>query len=78
VPDFQGAHARCLSIASLERGNDPARFIAQRARFIECAVMPCPHKSAIPLEMRQIVGERVSELLRKGGIRAAQRAGRIG
>ena len=35
VPDFQRADAGRLGIADLQRGDDAARFVAQRARLVE-------------------------------------------
>ena len=64
VPDLQRAHAGVLGIARLQRGDHPARFVAQRARLVERGVVAGAHEAAVALEMRQLVVERRRKLRR--------------
>ncbi len=73
VPDLQRAHAGLVGVARLQRGDHPARFVAQRARLVERGVVAGAHEAAVALEQRQFVGERRRQLGCDRGIGPAQR-----
>ena len=77
VPDLQRLDAGRIGIARLQRGDHPARFVAQRARLVERAVVAGAHEAAVALEQGQLVGERRRERIGDGRIRTAQRGGRV-
>ncbi len=68
VPDLQRADAGRLGVAHLQRGDDAARFVAQRARLVERALAARAHEAAVALERRQFVGECAGKLGRDGRI----------
>ena len=75
VPDFQRLDLGLLGIAGLERGNDAARFIAQRARLVERGVIVRADEAPIALDQlgaAEVVGrDDAPEVL---GIGAESRA----
>jgi hypothetical protein len=50
VTDFQGADAGGLGIAHLQRGDDAAGFVAQRARLVERRQVARAHETAVAAE----------------------------
>ena len=62
---FSARTAGRLGIARLQRGDDPARFVAQRARLVERAVVARAHEAAVALEVGKLVGKRGRELGRE-------------
>ena len=77
VPDFQRADAGGLGIAHLQRGDDAARFVAQRTRFVERRFVAGAHKAAVAAERRQFVGQRAGQLGGECGIGPAQHLDRL-
>ncbi len=62
-----------VGIARLQRGDDPARFVAQRAQFVERGIVARPYEAAVALEIGQFVIERRRKLRRDRRIGPAQR-----
>ena len=73
VPDLQRLHAGRFGVAHLQRGDDAARFVAQRARFVERRLVAAADETAVAAERRQFVGQRARQFGGDGGIGAAQR-----
>ena len=61
VLDLQLLRFGKLAVARLKRGDDAARLVAQRARFIERGVEARAHEAAVAPLQRQLVGERAGE-----------------
>ena len=47
VPDLQRADAGRFGVAHLQRGDDAARFVAQRARLVERWLVAVAHEAAV-------------------------------
>ena len=66
-----------VDVTSLQGGDHPARFVAQRARLVERAIIARPHEAAVALEVRQFVGERRIERGDEACVRPAERGDRL-
>ena len=73
VPDFQRADAGRLGVTHLQRGDDAARFVAQRARLVERGFVAGADEAAVAAERRQFVGQRALQLGGERGVGLAQR-----
>ena len=78
VPDFERPHAGRLGVAHLQRGDDAARLIAQRARLVERRLVSGADETAVAAERRQFVGQRSRQFGGDGRIGPAQRRDRFG
>ena len=65
MPDLQAADAGVLGVARLQRGDDAAGFVAQRARLVERRVVAFAHEAAVALEGGQLGGERGRQVRRR-------------
>ena len=73
MPDLQRADAGGLGVADLQRGDDAARFVAQRPGFVERRLVTGAHKSAVAAERRQLVCQRAFEFGSDRNVGSAQR-----
>ena len=73
VPDFQRLDLGVLGVARLQRGNDAARFVAQRPRLVERLVIMRGDEAAVAAQQRQLVGERRGKFGGNRGIGPPQR-----
>ena len=78
VADFQSAHAGVVGVARLQRSDDAARFVAQRARLVERGVVALAHEAAVALEAGQFGGKRGGKLGGQHAVRTLARAQRVG
>ena len=65
VPDLQRPDARGLGVAHLKRGDDAARFVAQRSRFVERRLVARADKAAVAAERGQFVGRARAQVRRR-------------
>ena len=77
VANLERAHRRRIGIARLQRGDDAARFVAQRPRLIERGVEAFAHETAVALEVGKLLGQRRVERMRERRVEPAQRARRL-
>jgi hypothetical protein len=73
VPDFQRADAGRLGVAHLQRGDDAAGFVAQRARLVEGRLKTGAHETAVTPRSWKFVAQRPIELGGERTVRLAQR-----
>ena len=78
VPDLQALDAGVLGVARLQRGDHPARFVAQGPRLVERPVVAVAHEAAVALEGGQFVGERAGKLGRQHAVRLPAGLDRLG
>ena len=78
VPDLEDADAGVFGVARLQRGDDAARFVAQRARLVERGVVAFAHEAAVALEGGQFGGERRGQFGRQHAVGRAAGLHRVG
>ncbi len=74
VLDPEDANSGILGVPCLQRRDDPARLVPERARLVESLVIAFADESAVTLEGRQLGGERSRQF---GGQHAIWLAARL-
>ncbi len=78
VAHLERADAGLVRVARLQRRHHAARFIAQRARLVERAVVAGAHEAAVALQIRQVIGKRRGERRDDRIVRRRERTRRFG
>ena len=63
--DLQRGDSRGLAILVLQRRDQAAAFVAERAKLVKRRVEAGPHKAAITCQQRQFIGKRRRQLRRQ-------------